>query len=147
MRGMLKKLIVPTLTLAIGLLVGFALGQRQGFGMGKVFMAAETNGMLSLHVEVASSVRVGDTERALRYLDTFIDSAVVNMHAQPAPHEIPTAMREAKVYRRAVPPTGPNAVSVVGALKDVPEPEGAPYSAPERQRTGLGRLVTRTGGQ
>lgn len=123
MGRMMKMLAVPTLMLAVGLVAGFALGQRQGFGMGKTFLESEVNGTLGLHVEAASSIRVGDTDRALQLLDSVIDSAVVNVYAQPERQRAMSSMSQAKVYRRAIPAHGPNAAGVSVALATVPEPE------------------------
>jgi hypothetical protein len=119
----LKAFAIPALTLVVGLVAGAALGQRQGFGMGTSFLEQEVNGTLALHVEVASSIRIGDNERALALLDSIIDSAVVNVQAQPEPHRMPRSMSQAKVYRRAVPAQGPNASAVTAALANVPEPD------------------------
>ena len=119
----MKMLAVPVLTLAVGLVAGFALGQRQGWGMGKTFLESEVTGTLAAHVEAASAIRIGDTEHALALLDSVIDSAVVNMHAQPDPKRALPAMSQAKVYRRAVPAQGPYAAAVNAALANVPEPD------------------------
>jgi hypothetical protein len=119
----LKVFAIPALMLIVGLVAGAALGQRQGFGMGKTFLESEVPGTLAVHVEVASSIRVGDTDRALALLDSIIDSAVVNLQARPEPHRASPAMSQAKVYRRAIPAVGPNAALVVAALANVPEPE------------------------
>lgn len=137
-------LAVPVLTLGLGLVVGFSLGQRQGLGMGTAFLKSEVSGVLAMHVEAASCVRVGDTERALQLLDSTIDSAVINIHAQPEPRVEPPSMSLAKVYRSVIPASGPNAAYVRAALQNVPEPAGPPYSAPERQGFGLGKLVARS---
>jgi hypothetical protein len=118
-----KMVAMFVLTLALGLMAGFALGQRQGFGMGRTFLESEVAGTLAVHVEVASSIRIGDTERALALLDSIIDSAVVNVHAQPDLKRAMPAMSQAKIYRRAVPPQGMYASDVIAALASVPEPE------------------------
>lgn len=91
--------------------------------MGKTFLESEVTGTLAAHVEVASSISIGDTDRALALLDSSTDSAVVNLHAQPEPRRIPSSMSQAKLYRRAIPAEGPNAAAVVAALANVPEPE------------------------
>lgn len=145
MNRTVKMLAVSTLTLGVGLAAGFALGQRQGLGMGLGFLQSEVTFSLATHVEAASCVRVGDTDRALALLDGLIDSAVVNVRAQPGPLQSARSMSQAKVYRSVVPATGPNAAGVRGALESVPDPDGRPYSAAEHQTSGLGRLVARSG--
>ena len=141
----LKVLAVPALALGIGLVAGFALGQRQGMGMGLRFLEQEASGSLAMHVEAASCVRVADAACALELLDTMIDSAVLSLHARPGQPPTERAMGQAKVYRRVVPAAGPNAPSVRAALDDVPEPDRPSDSAPEQQTSGLGRLVARSG--
>lgn len=82
---------------------------------------------------------MGNTDCALRLLDSTIDSAVVNLHAQPDKDEFQTVMSRAKAYRDVIPAQGPRAAAVQEALKAVPEP------APERQPSGLARLVAQSG--
>ena len=119
----MKTVAVAVLALGVGVFVGFALGQRQGFGMGKTFLAAEVGGTLAIHVEVASAIRIGDTDRALLLLDSVIDSAVANTLRNPDGMRMLPAMSQAKVYRRAVPPQGMYASDVTAALASVPEPD------------------------
>lgn len=138
----LKMLAVPTLALVVGLVAGSALGQRQGLGMGLGFLEAETGYSLGMHVEAASCIRVGDTDCALKLLDATIDAAVLNLGAQPEQDPVRRQMSHAKVYRRVIPAQGPTAAAVQAALADVPEPE----TAGERQTSGLGRLIARSGG-
>lgn len=138
----LKMLVVPALALVVGLVAGAALGQRQGFGMGMGFLEAETGYSLGMHVEAASCIRVGDTDCALTLLDATIDAAVLNLDAQPEQDRVRRPMSQAKVYRRVVPAQGPTAAAVQAALADVLEPE----TNPERQTSGLERLIARSGG-
>jgi hypothetical protein len=137
MRRTLKMLVVPTLALVVGLVAGFALGQRQGLGMGLGFLESEVTYSLSMHVEAASRVRVGDTERALELLDSMIDATVLSQHQQPAPHRALRSMSDAKVYRRVIPSSGPNAAAVRAALEHIAEPD--------RTASGLATLVRQSG--
>lgn len=137
MRRTLKMLAVPTLTLVIGLVAGFALGQRQGFGMGMSFLESEVSYSLAMHVEAASRVRVGETDRALELLDSMIDATVLNQHQQPAPRRALRSMSDAKVYRRVIPSSSPNEAAVRAALEHIAEPE--------RTASGLARLVRQAG--
>jgi hypothetical protein len=121
-------------------------GQRRGLSVGTKLLEMETGGTLSAHVEVASAIRVGDTDRALELLDRMIDSAVLSLSAQPGPRAAAGSTSQAKVYRSVVPPSGASASSVKAAWSRVPPPEGPPYSAPERQGSALGKLVTRSAG-
>jgi len=70
----LKTFVIPVVTLIIGLIVGGALGQRQGWGMGKKFLEQEAAGTLNINVAVADAIRRGDTQRALKLLDSMIAS-------------------------------------------------------------------------
>lgn len=110
-KSKLKMLAVHALTLAVGLVAGAALGQRQGYGMGMKFLEQEVSGALAMHVEAASSVRIGDTDRALALLDTLIDGAVLSVHAQSTQPTVQRAIAEAKAYRGAVPPQRPRATT------------------------------------
>jgi hypothetical protein len=132
-----KMLAVLAVTLGIGLAAGFALGQRQMLGLTTQMMERETTSLLSMHVEMASAVRVGDTDRALTLLDALIDSAVVNLHALPVPQRESRSMREAKLYHSVIPPQGPNATAVRVALETVSAPDSTP------QASGLARLLKR----
>ncbi len=138
MGRILKMLVLPTLAVVVGLVAGFALGQRQGLGMGMGFIEAETTGSLTMHVEMASSVRVGDTDRALMLLDTLIDSAAVSLHAQPGTPRSLRSLSQVKTYRSVIPSVGPYATALRDALESVSE------SAPESQASGLGRLVAQS---
>jgi len=119
----LKTVAIPALMLIVGLVAGAALGQRQGWGMGKSFLESEVGGTLAIHVEAASAIRIGDTDRALALLDSVIDSAVANRGAQPGSARPMPSMSQAKVYRRAIPAQGPYAAAVAAALANVPEPD------------------------
>lgn len=77
----LKTFVIPVVTLIIGLIVGGALGQRQGWGMGKKFLEQEVTGTLNINVAVADAIRRGDTQRALTLLDTVIATARANQAA------------------------------------------------------------------
>lgn len=107
MKSTLKMFAVPTLTLVVGLVAGAALGQRQGFGMGMRFLEQEISGSLSMHVEAASSIRVGDPDRALALLDTMIDGALLSVHAQSTQPAVERTVAQAKSYRSVVPRRGP----------------------------------------
>jgi hypothetical protein len=131
--------------MALGAAIGFAVGQRWGISLGTRIMATEVDGVLSIHSEVASLIRVGDTDRALWWLDMLIDNAVTNT----ARHSNDTTPRRglqiAKVYREAVPSVGPNAAHVTTALSQVPKatpPFFCPVPSGGTERaSGLDRLV------
>jgi len=140
-----KRLAGPILGLALGLVVGFSLGQRQGFKMGMGFLETQVSGTLSIHVEAASCIRVGDTKRALELLDTMIDSAVTSVVAQPGPLRAPEALSQAKLYRSVIPAAGPAASGVGTALERVPTMEVPPQTGTSPNRSGLIRLVQQAG--
>lgn len=73
-----KMATVGAAALVVGLIVGGALGQRQGWGMGKTFLEQETTGMLNFHVTIADAIRRGDSTRALTLLDAMIATAKAN---------------------------------------------------------------------
>ena len=138
MTNTLKRIAVPALLLVVGLVVGAALGQRQGLGRGEQFLLSELDGTLAIHVEAASAVRVGDNERALMLLDTLIDGAVVSKPLTGQPHAL-KALTQAKIYRSVVPSTGMYADEVRAVLGNVPAPP-----ASEQQASGLARLVEKS---
>jgi len=117
----------PKLTMAgavlvaggLGGTVGFAFGQREGLQLGLRFLRSEVSGSLSMHVEAASSIRVGDTDKALGLLDQSIDLAVVSITAESGAQQDGTAIREAKLYRSVVPAEGRFAQDALDALRDV----------------------------
>jgi hypothetical protein len=55
---------IPVVTMLFGAASGFALGQRQGISWGSQLLIRQLDFGLSTHSEVASLIRVGDTERA-----------------------------------------------------------------------------------
>jgi hypothetical protein len=125
------------LGLALGLIGGFAVGHRQGFDMGMGYLEKEVGGSLSMHVEAASCVRVGDTERGLKLLDTMIDAAVMSLAAQPGPLRAKSQMSQAKLYRSVI-PADPY---VRTALENVPAMEVPPRRGDSESRSGLIRLA------
>jgi hypothetical protein len=140
-----KKLAGSILSLVLGLVIGFAVGQRQGFKMGMEFLETQVDGTLSIHVETASCIRVGDTKRALELLDMMIDSAVTSVVAQPGPLRAPSALSQAKLYRSVVPAAGPAASDVRTALERVPAMQVPRQTDPSPTRSGLLRLARQAG--
>jgi hypothetical protein len=131
-------------TLALGALLGFALGQRQGISWANQLMIGELNFGLSVHSEVASLIRVGDTERALWWLDRWIDSAVLTVGDHSDGNSL-RGLQLAKVYRGVVAPAGADAARVTAALSRVPNLE-PPFFCPtpsggEVRASGLDRLA------
>jgi hypothetical protein len=125
----------------VSALGGYSMGQRQGFRMGLGFLETEVNGTLGIHVEAASCIRVGDTDRALELLDGTIDAAVLSLLVQPERHHPDGALRRASLYRQIVPSRGSSAADVQKALQAIPPlelPEAATGSPP---RSGLFRLA------
>lgn len=145
MGQMLKKIGVPVLVLAVGLVAGYAFGQRQGLATGMEFLESEVSGSLARHVEAAACVRVGDADCALQVLDRMIDSAVLSLDNRPDPSRASRPMGDAKTYRAIVPASGPRAEDVRAVLNAVafPEVAPAPGGAPA---TALARLAARSGG-
>lgn len=137
MKLTLKGLIVPIVALGVGLFVGGALGQRQGLAMGLGFLESEQAFALSMHVEAASCVRIGDADCALKALDTMIDLTAVSAHTRPELKQLQWPMSQAKVYRSVVPAQGPTAPQVEAAVAAVPD---APAAS-----SGLRRLVSQAG--
>lgn len=141
----MKSVAGPMVGLALGLVAGFAFGHRLGFNMGMGFLETEVSGSLSIHVEAASCIRVGDTERALELLDTMIDAAVVSVAAQPGPLRAQTAMSQARLYRSLIPPSGRAAAEIRAAFERVPALELPPPSRTSATRSGLARLAQQAG--
>lgn len=137
MDRMLKTVAIPVLTLAVGSIAGFSLGQRQGLGMGLRFVETEMATSLGTEIDAASSVRVGDTDRALALLDARIDAKVLALHDRPGGTQFTTQMADARLYRSVVPPKGPTAQQVRAVLESVPEP-----AQDDRHAAGLSKLLT-----
>ena len=136
---------IPLATMALGVLIGFGLGQRWGISWGTQLLTKEVDFGLSVHSEVASLIRVGDTERALWWLDLLVDSVVMT-EARYSDNTTPLrGLQIAKVYRGAVPSTGSYAAQVTSALSQVPTltpPFFCPLpSGGEVQASGLDRLT------
>ena len=145
MRQRALRWAIPAATLVCGALAGFALGQRQGISWGNALLIRELDLALSRHVEVASLIRVGDTERALWWLDPWIDRAAISILEHPDGSTDLRGVRIAKVYRGAVPSTGSEGARATAALDRVSHLQG-PYFCPlpsggETQASGLDRLV------
>ena len=141
----MKKLAGPLIGLVLGLAVGFSLGQHQGFSMGMGFLETQVEGTLSMHVEAASCIRVGDTEHALRLLDGMIDNAVTSVVGQPGPLRASIPLSQAKLYRSVVPATGAAAVEVATALDKVTAMAMPPQTGATPSRSGLIRLARQSG--
>src|SRR5262245_6748808 len=145
MRPRIASLIATILALTLGLAVGYSLGHREGFKMGMDFLETQVTGTLSIDVEAASCIRVGDTERALELLDMMIDSAVTSVVAQPGPLRAPKALSQAKLYRSVIPAAGPAASAVRTALERVPTMQMPSQAETSPSRSGLIRLARRAG--
>jgi hypothetical protein len=137
MPSTVKRLAGPMLGLALGLVAGFAVGHGQGFNKGMGLLETEVGGTLSMHVEAASCIRVGDTERGLKLLDTMIDAAVMGLVVQPGPLRAPRQMSQAKLYL-SVTPADPQ---LRAALESVPAMEVPPRGGASQSRSGLVRLA------
>ena len=72
-KRLLRVALPPLATLVLGLFIGFALGQRWGLQ----WVESEVFGNLSLRVEAASRIRIGEPEVALRLIDGAIDRALL----------------------------------------------------------------------
>lgn len=136
---------VPVVTLVLGALRGFAVAQRQYIASGNRLLIQELAYGLSIHSEAASLIRVGDTDRALWWLDQWIDRSVVPVATHPHGTTTLRGLELAKVYRRAVPSTGPEATHLTSALDRVADLPG-PYFCPlpaggEARASGLDRLA------
>jgi hypothetical protein len=137
----------PMLGVAVGLVAGFKIGQakgfHQGYDMGMGFLETEVKGGLSVHVEEASCIRVGDMERALKLLDGSIDAAVTSVAAQPGQLGAQAQLSQAKLYRSVIPASETRASAVATALAQVPAMELPPEAGPSR--SGLVRLARQSG--
>jgi hypothetical protein len=145
MRRTALQLGIPVATMMFGALIGFALGQRQGFSWGTELLRREIDFGLSVHSEVASLIRVGDSERALWWLDQLIDNVILNVSRYSDAHTQLRGLQIAKVYRTAVPPTGTEAALITAALDPV-STVAPPFFCPlpsgvEVQASGLDRLT------
>jgi hypothetical protein len=138
-----RRFAAPMFGVVLGAAVGIAVGEvhgfRRGFDLAMGFLETEVKGGLSVHVEAASCVRVGDTERALKLLDTLIDGAVTSVAAQAGPLRAKEQLSQAKLYRSVVPATGAAASEVETALARIPTMELPSLGAP--RESGLVRLA------
>ena len=100
---------------------GFAYGQDWGLERGLEWLGQETSLGLSVRVEAASRIRVGDTDGALALLDDDIDGAVLNSAGNERYYQ-PSALAMAKVYRGVIPSSAPQAGVVDEVLKRVEAP-------------------------
>jgi hypothetical protein len=133
----MRYVATTAIGLALGLFVGLALGQRQGFIRALRYLQGSTSGGVALDVEVASCIRVGDTERALALLDARVDGAVLQLTAAKqnlgilaaaTDWDADDALARAKAYRGIVPPSGHDAKAVSVALQAVPAKGAASLS-------------------
>jgi hypothetical protein len=67
MPRILKIVLPPLLALGLGLLVGFGFGQRWGLK----YAEYEVLGNLSLRMEAASLIRLGDCDDALQWMEVM----------------------------------------------------------------------------
>jgi hypothetical protein len=144
----MSYLAATTVGLAIGLFLGYPLGQRRGLIDGLGHLRDAMAGDLTADVEVASCVRLGDTERALAILDARLDGAILQLAAAkqnlgylvaPTNADRGDALALAKTYRSIVPPAGRDARAVSNALQNVPVGDKASLSP------GIARLAERGG--
>jgi hypothetical protein len=145
MRRRLIQFGIPVATLLLGGLIGFGAGQTKGIDWGTRLLTMELGYGLFVHSEIASLIRVGDTERALWWLDQWIDTSVQTLAREPENISTLQGLQIARVYRAAVPPTGPTASAVTAALEPVPVLE-PPFLCPtpvggDTMASGLNRLV------
>ena len=148
MRRTALRFGTPVATMVLGAVIGFAVGQRQGISWGTRLLTREVDFALSAHSEVASVIRVGDSERALWWLDQLIDNVILNVARHPGERAELRGLQIAKAYRTAIPPTGSEAAQITAALDRVPT-AAPPFLCPlpsgiEVQASGLDRL-TRSG--
>ena len=148
MKRLLRVTLPPLATLALGLFIGFAIGQRWGLQ----WVEPEVFGNLSLRVEAASRIRVGEPEVALGLIDGAIDRAVLfaAAHYDDLRPESRSSVRSAKLYRTVAPSTSPVAAEVDAFLALVPMPDKAtsfcpPGAGGPTQPSALQRLVTAAG--
>jgi len=124
----LRLFLALSCTAAIAAVSGFSLGQSQGIGHGMSALETEVTGSLAVHVEAASYVRAGNTERALSLLDQRIDTAVISLVDRREFDASGTALQQAKAYRVAVAPDGELPPTLRQRLDAIPTPEGAALS-------------------
>ena len=144
MKRLLRVALPPLATLVLGLFIGFALGQRWGLQ----WVESELFGNLSLRVEAASRIRIGEPEVALRLIDGAIDRALLVAVARydDLKSESHSSVRSAKLYRTAVPSNSPVAAQVNAFLPLVPMPDRAASFCPSaKQPSALHRLATHAG--
>jgi hypothetical protein len=132
-RAMLTHGAIHLFVLTAGLGIGFAFGSRHGFIQGMRYVQAQVAEDLALDVELASSIRVGNGDRALALLELRVDETVLALAsaernigylAAQGNWSALESLGRAKLYRTAVPPTGPDAMAVQSALKDASSVQG-----------------------
>ena len=147
MKRLLRAILPPVATLALGLLLGFALGQRWGMQ----WTEPEVIGNLGVRLETASRLRLGEPEVALRLIDDAIDRAL--LFAAPQYDDLRPESRSsvqwAKVYRTIAPSAGANADEVHSFLAPVPMPERPASFCPQgrlrTEPTAFARLIKEQG--
>jgi hypothetical protein len=147
-RRAMRYIPATIIGLAVGIFVGLAFGYRQGFMRGLRHLENDMAGSLAGDVEVASCVRLGDTERALRILELRLDGNIMQLAAAkrnlgfvvaPGGWSRDEALSVATVYRGVVPPSGHDASAVTAALAGIVSPGKRPLSP------ALEKLVHRAG--
>ena len=129
----MNKTTLYILTLLAGATLGsgagMAIGYRLGFVRALGYLENRLAGTLELELEAASSVRVGDKDRALELLDASVDGHILHLVAGrqnagflagDAEHNKDAALSLAKAYRASIPARGADAAAVRSALGAVP---------------------------
>jgi hypothetical protein len=134
---------IAILSLSLGGLVGFRQGQRQGIRSEERLLAQQLGFTMSLDVEVASCIRVGDRDRALALLERSLDRGLLNLATRPAVVS-DSVWEQARAYRAVVAAEGPTAARVVAALaraRGGPGSQPCPKVGGRQSESGLFRLT------
>lgn len=101
------RLLLLSVTVVVIFVAGYAVGSLRVLRWMGGVQRAEVSGSLAMHVEALSRIRIGDTESAVRLLESQVDNAVGTLVVrQPWPlrsERDSLSLRTAKLYRDAYP--------------------------------------------
>ena len=109
------------LLLGVGFACGFLTGYTRAFWLGMERQRAEVTGSLFTRVEILSSLRIGEKDRAIALIEGGMDQAIRTLPMLQDYRDLPVmtqrALTLAKVYRTTYPSDAPD---IAASLAPVP---------------------------